>query len=153
MCGLENFQLSTLSVLLWNPLIDSDLWTQHLILRYKIEIGKSIIEKSKVPSIMPSSPPFQLTSYRSPSTVVSESVYQVITGCFCGGIWGLVTPFHPPGSIGAIEGKTRIDDSLFLYLFLHYSLTYFLFSSFLKRAKNWHIQSCSSIFIYVFCYA
>lgn len=54
-------------------------------------------------------PPYYLTSYRTPSTVISDAVYQVIRGCAYGAVWGMVTPFHAPGSAGAIEeAKTGI---------------------------------------------
>jgi hypothetical protein len=49
-------------------------------------------------------PPFQPAPYRTPSTVVSDAVYQVIRGCIYGGVWGMVTPFHAPGSAEAIKG-------------------------------------------------
>ncbi len=49
---------------------------------------------------------FQPPPYRTPSTVVSDSVYQIIRGCVYGGVWGMVTPFHPPGSAEAIQGQS-----------------------------------------------
>ncbi len=38
------------------------------------------------------------------SSVISDSIYQVLRGCVYGSIWGMVTPFHPPGSTAAIQG-------------------------------------------------
>lgn len=42
-------------------------------------------------------------SYRSPRTVVAESVYQFMHGCLYGAAWGLVTPFPVPGSAAAAK--------------------------------------------------
>jgi hypothetical protein len=36
-------------------------------------------------------PPYYLTSYRTPSTVISDAVYQVIRGCAYGAVWGMVS--------------------------------------------------------------
>jgi len=48
-------------------------------------------------------------SIRSSSTVLAEGVFQGIQGAIYGAIWGLVTPFHVPGSFGAItEAKTGL---------------------------------------------
>jgi hypothetical protein len=44
-----------------------------------------------------------LVSIVSPSTVVSEGVYQFLRGSIYGAIWGMVTPFYPPGSPGAAK--------------------------------------------------
>mmetsp|Transcript_7523 Transcript_7523/g.13560 ORF Transcript_7523/g.13560 Transcript_7523/m.13560 type:complete len:150 (-) Transcript_7523:459-908(-) len=45
--------------------------------------------------------PFQLGSSRNPSTVVADGVNQFLIGSLYGGMWGLVTPFHAPGSVQA----------------------------------------------------
>mmetsp|Transcript_15069 Transcript_15069/g.20514 ORF Transcript_15069/g.20514 Transcript_15069/m.20514 type:complete len:150 (-) Transcript_15069:204-653(-) len=41
------------------------------------------------------------------STISSEGVYWFLSGALYGGVWGIVTPFHHPGTSGAIaEMKT-----------------------------------------------
>ncbi|GAX26963.1 hypothetical protein FisN_9Lh266 [Fistulifera solaris] len=48
-------------------------------------------------------------SYKSPKTVVAESVFQFMHGLIYGAAWGLVTPFPAPGSAAAArEAATGI---------------------------------------------
>lgn len=55
------------------------------------------------------SSPFDLGSSRSPSTVVADGIHQFLIGSLYGGIFGLVTPFHAPGSAqAATELRTGI---------------------------------------------
>lgn len=51
----------------------------------------------------------EYVSYKSPKTIVAETVYHFIRGGIYGAAFGLVTPFHPPGSKAALqEAKTGI---------------------------------------------
>lgn len=51
----------------------------------------------------------EYVSYKNPSTIVAESVYHFLRGGIYGAAFGLVTPFHAPGSPGAIqEAKTGV---------------------------------------------
>lgn len=51
----------------------------------------------------------ELVSYRTSSTVWAEGVYQFLRGSLYGAVWGLVTPFHAPGSMGAAaEASTGV---------------------------------------------
>mmetsp|Transcript_18231 Transcript_18231/g.25735 ORF Transcript_18231/g.25735 Transcript_18231/m.25735 type:complete len:144 (+) Transcript_18231:90-521(+) len=52
---------------------------------------------------------YNIGSYRSKSTVAAEGAYQFMKGGLYGAVWGIVTPFHAPGSANAIsEAKTGI---------------------------------------------
>jgi len=62
----------------------------HSSSRSSISSSLSIFSQYFPMSCTNNAPPFQLTSYRTPSTVVSDAVYQVIRGCFYGGVWGMV---------------------------------------------------------------
>jgi hypothetical protein len=45
----------------------------------------------------------EYVSYKSPTTIVAETVYHFIRGGIYGAAFGLVTPFHPPGSKEALQ--------------------------------------------------
>lgn len=48
-------------------------------------------------------------SYKTPNTVLAESVYQFMHGSLYGAAWGAVTPFPAPGTAAAaLEAKTGI---------------------------------------------
>ena len=51
----------------------------------------------------------EYVSYKSPTTIMAETVYHFIRGGIYGAAFGLVTPFHPPGSNAALqEARTGI---------------------------------------------
>ena len=55
--------------------------------------------------------------YQTPSTIISETVYHFLRGGIYGAAFGLVTPFHAPGSFGAIQGMflaTRVTRATWL---------------------------------------
>lgn len=52
---------------------------------------------------------YEYVSYKSPKTVIAETVYHFFRGSLYGGVFGLVTPFYPAGSKFAIEeSKTGV---------------------------------------------
>ena len=63
----------------------------------------------------------EYVSYKSPTTIVAETVYHFLRGGMYGAAFGLVTPFHPPNSPAALKGKpsqesfSRIWFALFSY--------------------------------------
>jgi len=48
------------------------------------------------------------TSNKTSSIILSNVAYQCYAGLFYGGVWGMVTPFHPVGSPGAFAEKKGI---------------------------------------------
>ena len=51
----------------------------------------------------------EYVSYKTPSTIVTETVYHFLRGGIYGAAYGLVTPFHPPGSKEALaEASTGV---------------------------------------------
>eukprot|EP00980_Cylindrotheca_fusiformis_P016696 scaffold5024_cov136-Cylindrotheca_fusiformis.AAC.25 len=51
----------------------------------------------------------EYVGYKTPATIVTETVYHFIRGSIYGAAFGLVTPFHPPGSKAALqEAKTGV---------------------------------------------
>lgn len=61
-------------------------------------------------------PPQHLAFLPTYSTAVSDGVYKFLNGAIFGSIWGMVTPFHAPGTIGAIQGEItcRITQKLMI---------------------------------------
>jgi hypothetical protein len=45
----------------------------------------------------------EYVSYKSPTTIVAETVYHFLRGGIYGAAFGLVTPFYAPGSPGALK--------------------------------------------------
>mmetsp|Transcript_23356 Transcript_23356/g.65159 ORF Transcript_23356/g.65159 Transcript_23356/m.65159 type:complete len:143 (+) Transcript_23356:145-573(+) len=46
---------------------------------------------------------YEYVSYKGPRTIVAETVYCFLRGSLYGAAFGLVTPFHAPGSPGALK--------------------------------------------------
>jgi len=52
---------------------------------------------------------YEYVSYKSPKTIIAETVYHFLRGGLYGAAFGMVTPFYEAGSKGAIEeAKTKI---------------------------------------------
>ena len=56
--------------------------------------------------------PLQLSHYNSLITVKAEAVYAFMNMGLVGGIWGMVTPFPPPGAPPSAGGIIRAFSSL-----------------------------------------
>jgi len=49
---------------------------------------------------------YEYVSYKGPTTIAAETVYHFLRGSLYGAAFGLVTPFHPPGSPKALQEAT-----------------------------------------------
>ena len=67
--------------------------------------------------------PQRLTFLPTYSTAASDGIFKFLNGAIFGGIWGAVTPFHAPGSIGAAKGERIFSRERYLILrdYYHYS--------------------------------
>ena len=88
------------------------------------------------------------------STALSDGVYKFINGAMFGSIWGLVTPFHAPGTIGAAQGTHFTIWVLFWpvsWIFVENIAKLWIHNDlFPPRNENRRFQSCTALLFLCF---